>query len=115
MKKLLCEEEWEDGEAPQVKSDLTNKFKRKWIYLPEVRNNSNLGEGSFKSSSYQHSLMKNKNLETGFNPTTSGLYTSLGNIQELSFTRTNAEVELYKKFKKNGNFQIENKRKRKKL
>lgn len=64
MKKLLCEEELDEGDEPQIRSDLTNKYQRKWIYPPEVRNNSNIGTGSLKSSEYQHSLMKNKNQES---------------------------------------------------
>ena len=99
MQKLLCEEELEDWEGPQIRSDLTNKYKRKWIYPPVSKNSSNLGAGSLKSSGYQHSLVKNKNVESGFNPTMSGAQTSLGNIPELSFARSDAEIELYKKFK----------------
>lgn len=54
---------------------------------------------SLKSSGYQHSLLKNKNLESGFKPTMSVNHTSLGNIPELSFTRSDAEVEFYNKYK----------------
>jgi hypothetical protein len=97
--KLLCDEELEERDNHQVRSDLTKKYIRKVNYGNSSRNNSQVGTISLKSSGYQHSLVRNKNLESGFKPTMSVNHTSLGNVPELSFTRSDAEVDFYKKYK----------------
>jgi hypothetical protein len=118
--KLLCDEELEERDNHQVRSDLTKKYTRKvnygcWppnvpsfykekgigfvTFVNSSRNNSQVGTTSLKSSGYQHSLVRNKNLESGFKSTLSVNHTSLGNVPELSFTRSDAEVDYFKKYK----------------
>lgn len=47
------------------------------------------------SSSYQHSLLKNKNSNNGFPTTLSANHTTLVDIPELSFTQSDADLEIH--------------------
>ena len=90
--RLLCDEELEDKENHQVNSDVTNKYKRKWNIGGVSRNISDIACSSLPNSSYQHSLLRNK--ENGFQQTLSANYTSLDNIPELSFTKSEVDIDL---------------------
>lgn len=85
----------EDKENYQLNSDVTNKYKRKWNLGGSSRNNSQLGTMSLRSSGYQHSLVKNKYAESAAQNGLSSHHTTLCNIPELSFTRSDADVELH--------------------
>lgn len=90
---VFCDEELEDKENYQLNSDITNKYKRRWNIGGSSRNNSQLGTMSLRSSSYQHSLLKNKNTESVANPAHTSYHTSLQHIPELSFTKTESSIE----------------------
>ena len=90
--KLLWDEELEDKENVQVNSDITNKYKRKWNIGGFSRNISDAAWSSYPNSSYQHSLLRNK--DNGNQQTISANYTSLDNIPELSFTRSEVDIDI---------------------